>query len=60
MLQRMITSKNNRLSDLCFENFTEVQSAYEEQMESFLCGNESLEDALNNFVTKRADILGTN
>lgn len=60
VLQRMITSKNNRLSDLCFENFTEVQSAYEEQMESFLCGNESLEDALNNFVTKRADILGTN
>ena len=45
-LQRIISSPNNKLTDLCFPEYAEVQAAYEESMESYLVGNMSLDDAL--------------
>lgn len=56
-LANIISSKNNKLTDLCFENYTEVYAAYEEAMESYLVGNASLEDALANYNAKKDAIL---
>jgi ABC-type glycerol-3-phosphate transport system substrate-binding protein len=57
-LSRIISSENNRLTDLCFPGYAEVQAAYEEAMESYLVGNMTLEEALDSYVTKKASILG--
>ena len=58
VLAEMISSPNNKLTDICFKGYVEVQAAYEEQMESYLCGNESIDEAIDNFVQKRDEILG--
>lgn len=57
-LANIISSENNRLTDLCFPNHAEVYAAYEEAMESYLVGNMSLEDALADYNSKKASILG--
>ncbi|MDD4849568.1 MAG: extracellular solute-binding protein [Gemmiger sp.] len=57
VLGEIISSANNKLTDLCFPGYAEVQAAYEEQMESYLCGNATLEEAVSNFESKRDSIL---
>ena len=57
-LQRIISSPNNKLTDLCFPEYAEVQAAYEESMESYLVGNMSLDDALADYNSKKANIMG--
>lgn len=57
-LARIISSPNNKLTDLCFPGYAEVQAAYEEAMESYLVGNMTLEEALADYTSKRASILG--
>ena len=57
-LANIISSPNNRLTDLCFEGYAEVQAAYEEDMESYLVGNMTLDEAVADFEAKRANILG--
>lgn len=57
-LANIISSPNNKLTDLCFPGYAEVQAAYEEAMESYLVGNMTLEEALEDYTTKKASILG--
>jgi ABC-type glycerol-3-phosphate transport system substrate-binding protein len=57
VLGQIISSPNNCLTDLCFPGYSEVLSAYEEQMESYMVGNETEDEALANFVSKRDEIL---
>lgn len=57
-LANIISSPNNRLTDLCFEGYAEVQAAYEEDMESYLVGNMTLDEAVADFEAKRVNILG--
>jgi multiple sugar transport system substrate-binding protein len=57
-LANIISSQNNRLTDLCFEGYAEVQAAYEENMENYLVGNMTLDEAVQDFESKRASILG--
>lgn len=57
-LANIISSPNNRLTDLCFPGYAEVQAAYEEAMESYLVGNVTLDEALADYTAKKASILG--
>ena len=56
-LARIISSPNNRLTDICFTGYAEMQAAYEEAMESYLVGNMTKEEALDAFVAKRDALL---
>jgi ABC-type glycerol-3-phosphate transport system substrate-binding protein len=58
VLSKIISSPNNVLTDICFKGYTEVRSAYEENMHDFLVGNSTLDDAIKNFVAKRKEIIG--
>jgi ABC-type glycerol-3-phosphate transport system substrate-binding protein len=58
VLSKVISSPNNVLTDICFNGYAEVRSAYEENMHSFLVGSSTLDNAIRAFVAKRREILG--
>lgn len=57
-LTKILSSTNNRLTDLCFPEYAELQLVYEEAMESFLVGNMTLEEALADYNSKKPGIMG--
>lgn len=57
-LAKILSSTNNRLTDLCFPEYAELQMAYEEAMESYLVGNMTLDEALADYHAKKANIMG--
>lgn len=58
-LARIISSPNNQLTDICdIDCYAELQSVYEEAMESYLVGNTTLEESLENYKTKRTELIG--
>jgi ABC-type glycerol-3-phosphate transport system substrate-binding protein len=58
VLSKIISSPNNVLTDICFNGYNEVRSAYQEYMASYLVGTVSLDNAIAGFTAKRKEILG--
>ena len=49
--------KYSRL-DISFDKFNELQSIYMEERELYLIGEQTIDDTIDNFTERRAELLG--